>query len=160
MKWTRNNFLTFRWTEHWASAVKYFPLKIHHEIKLAEKRIWNDARVEGGKMLSDAKMILDHEHLTLTLLWSLWLVILFNLPNPYLMPRILSFILSFLACLLLPPHREPQNAHRLYFWVHTIILIASMNFQNSNKWKWEEKKKRKNKMKIFEDEKRASWKIM
>lgn len=33
-------------------------------------------------VVSVAKMILDHEQLTLSLLKSLWLVILFNLPNP------------------------------------------------------------------------------
>lgn len=63
--------------------------KIHHEIKLMRK--WFSSRWDGGcYRLPFAKMILDHEHLTLALLRSLWLVILFNLLNPYLMPHFFS----------------------------------------------------------------------
>lgn len=56
---------------------------------------YSNSHSTGSGSRRFAKMILDHEHLTLTLLPSLWLVILFNLLNPHLM-----------LCAVLRRHRQ------------------------------------------------------
>jgi hypothetical protein len=70
-----------------------------------------------------AKMILDHEHLTLTLLPSLWLVILFNLLNPHLM-----------RCSLVIVRRSLAGGRRFFDFL--LLLFSISSHKSRHKYKF------------------------